>query len=91
MSTNITTVGELMRRAGYYTAYKQDVPFVAGAVKWLRDRGADLNATNQPRFLAVNTINPHDIMYFNTEFARGERTGGAVGASHFAQTALFCV
>ncbi len=112
LSTNITTVGDLMRAAGYYTAYKgkvhmnstiedgksdllqtdameaygfsdynatgddfghehggytHDIPFTADALRWLRTTGADLNATNQPWFLAVNMINPHDIMYFNTD------------------------
>jgi arylsulfatase len=40
-------------------------PVVAGqAVKWLRER-APVVATEQPWFMAVNFVNPHDIMSFD--------------------------
>jgi arylsulfatase len=40
-------------------------PVVAGqAVKWLRDR-APVVAPDQPWFMAVNFVNPHDIMSFD--------------------------
>jgi arylsulfatase len=40
-------------------------PVVAGqAVKWLRDR-APVVAADQPWFMAVNFVNPHDIMSFD--------------------------
>jgi arylsulfatase len=40
-------------------------PVVAGqAVKWLRERAADV-AREQPWFMAVNFVNPHDIMSFD--------------------------
>lgn len=39
-------------------------PVIAGqAVKWLRERAADI-AQEQPWFMAVNFVNPHDIMSF---------------------------
>ncbi len=38
----------------------------AEAVGWLRDRSTEI-AETQPWFLAVNFINPHDIMYFDTD------------------------
>lgn len=39
-------------------------PVVAGqAVKWLRDRASAVSA-DQPWFMAVNFVNPHDIMSF---------------------------
>ena len=36
------------------------------AVSWLKGRSAEIVDT-QPWFLAVNFINPHDIMYFDTD------------------------
>ena len=40
-------------------------PVIAGqAVKWFRERAADV-AAEQPWFMAVNFVNPHDIMSFD--------------------------
>jgi arylsulfatase len=36
------------------------------AATWLKDRSTAISE-NQPWFLAVNFINPHDIMYFDTD------------------------
>ena len=36
------------------------------AVGWLQNRAPEINES-QPWFLAVNFINPHDIMYFDTD------------------------
>ena len=36
-------------------------------VSWLRSRGMDLAAAGKPWFLAVNLVNPHDIMFLNTD------------------------
>ena len=119
MSPKLTTVGDIMRSGGYYTAYKgklhlagsgvhddtyntifnttnrleiygfsdwnsdgdtpggveegytTDATIAANATDWLRNQGASLDAQGKPFFLAVNLINPHDIMYFNTD-APGE-------------------
>jgi arylsulfatase len=38
----------------------------AEAVGWLQDRAPNIN-DSQPWFMAVNFINPHDIMYFDTD------------------------
>ena len=38
----------------------------AEAVGWLQDRAPNIR-DSQPWFLAVNFINPHDIMYFDTD------------------------
>lgn len=114
MSTDIPTIGDMMRELGYYTAYKgkfhlsealtpeankdhklmtdamepygfsdfnptgdhygrtlggytHDTGFAGDAVNWLRSKGAPLNKENKPFFLAVNMINPHDVMYFDTD------------------------
>jgi arylsulfatase A-like enzyme len=116
MSTDIPTVGHMLREAGYYTAYKgkwhltkefetvnslgtpekiftkemdaygfsdyfgvgdiiahtrggylHDGIISAMGVTWLRGHGKELAAQGKPWFLAVNLVNPHDIMFVNTD------------------------
>jgi arylsulfatase len=116
MSTDIRTVGHLLRDAGYYTAYKgkwhltkefetvnqlgtpqkiftqemeaygfsdyfgvgdiiahtlggylHDGVISSMGVSWLRGRGTELAAQRKPWFLAVNLVNPHDIMFLDTD------------------------
>lgn len=121
MSTDLPTVGDMLREAGYYTAYKgkwhltkefetvnslgtptkiftqemeaygfsdyfgigdiighdrggylHDGIISAMGVNWLRGRATDLAAQGKPWFLAVNLVNPHDIMFIDTD-RKGER------------------
>jgi arylsulfatase len=121
MSTDLPTVGDMLREAGYYTAYKgkwhltkefetvnelgtptkiftkemeaygfsdyfgigdiiahdrggylHDGIISAMGVNWLRGRGMELEAQGKPWFLAVNLVNPHDIMFIDTD-RPGER------------------
>ena len=121
MSTDLPTVGDMLREAGYYTAYKgkwhltkefetvnelgtptkiftkemeaygfsdyfgvgdiiaheqggylHDGIISAMGVNWLRGRGMELAAQGKPWFLAVNLVNPHDVMFIDTD-RRGER------------------
>ncbi|MEH6581165.1 MAG: sulfatase-like hydrolase/transferase [Halioglobus sp.] len=116
MSTEIDTIGDLLRKQGYYTAYKgkwhltqefetanelhapkkilvdemeaygfsdyfgigdvighteggylHDDVISAGARSWLRGQGQALRDDDKPWFMAVNLINPHDVMYYNTD------------------------
>ncbi|CAB3736038.1 sulfatase-like hydrolase/transferase [Achromobacter piechaudii] len=112
LSTKIPTIGHMLRKAGYYSAYKgkwhlnrefdTDTPsrlfttemdaygfsdfnwpgdvlahslggykhdhMVAGsAISWMREHGQALNANGKPWSLFVSLVNPHDIMYFNTD------------------------
>ncbi len=116
MSTELPTVGDMLREAGYYTAYKgkwhltkefetvnelgsptkiftkemeaygfsdyfgvgdiiahehggylHDGIISAMGVSWLRGKGRALSAQGKPWFLAVNLVNPHDIMFLNTD------------------------
>ena len=116
LSTDIPTVGDMLRDAGYYTAYKgkwhltkefetvnelgsptkiftkemeaygfsdyfgvgdiighdqggylHDGIISAMGVNWLRGRGAELANQGKPWFLAVNLVNPHDVMFINTD------------------------
>jgi len=116
LSTDIPTIGHMLRKAGYYTAYKGkwhlsrkfdtqepdrlltsemekygfadyfspgDIightlggyhfdHLVAGsAVTWLRRKGQPLTDEHKPWALFVSLVNPHDVMYFNTD-APGE-------------------
>ncbi len=116
MSTEIRTLGHLLREAGYFTAYKGkwhlarefetvnqiDAPekiftkemeaygfadylgvgdiightqggylydgmIAASAASWLRGRAASLAQQGKPWFLAVNLVNPHDVMFYDTD------------------------
>jgi len=116
LSTEIPTLGDMLREAGYYTAYKgkwhltkefetvnelgsptkiftkemeaygfsdylgvgdiiaheqggylHDGIISAMGVSWLRGKGKELAAQQKPWFLAVNLVNPHDIMFLNTD------------------------
>jgi arylsulfatase len=116
MSTEIPTVGDMLRDAGYYTAYKgkwhltkefetvnklgsptriftaemeaygfsdyygigdiiahtrggyeHDGIIAAMGVSWIRSKGRQLAAERKPWFLAVNLVNPHDVMFYDTD------------------------
>lgn len=133
MSTEIPTVGDLLRQAGYYTAYKgkwhltkefetvnelgsptkiftaemeaygfsdyvgigdiiahhqggylHDGVIAAMAASWLRGRGRELAAGAKPWFMAVNLVNPHDVMFYDTD-APGTRVQAARGLTHVSR------
>ncbi|MGB7904743.1 MAG: sulfatase-like hydrolase/transferase, partial [Steroidobacteraceae bacterium] len=133
MSTDIRTVGDMLREAGYYTAYKgkwhltkefetvnklgsptkifteemeaygfsdyvgigdiiahtqggylHDGIITAMAGSWLRGKGRELAAAQKPWFLAVNLVNPHDVMYYDTD-APGTTVQSARGITHVAR------
>jgi arylsulfatase len=116
MSTDIPTLGHMLREAGYYTAYKgkwhltkefetanslespekiftremeaygfsdyfgigdiiahtrggylHDGIISAMGVSWLRGQGKALAAQGKPWFLTMNLVNPHDIMFLDTD------------------------
>ena len=116
LSTEMPTLGDMLRQAGYYTAYKgkwhltkefeevnklgsptkiftqemeaygfsdyfgigdiiahtqggylHDGIIAAMAGSWLRGKGRELGAKGQPWFLAVNLVNPHDVMFYDTD------------------------
>lgn len=118
LSTEIPTVGDMLRRQGYYTAYKgkwhltdefetandlhapkrilseemaeygfadyfgigdmiahtqggylHDGVIASMTKSWLRGKGSNLRAEDKPWFMAVNLVNPHDVMYYNTDLA----------------------
>ena len=47
--------------------YLNDAWIAAFSNRWLRARGQKLNADGTPWFLAVNFVNPHDVMFYNTD------------------------
>ena len=47
--------------------YLNDDIIGAQAQHWLRLNGQRLNGQGQPWFLAVNLVNPHDVMFYNTD------------------------
>ena len=116
LSTDIDTIGDLLRAEGYYTAYKgkwhltdafetvnklhapkkifleemekygfsdylgigdiiahteggylHDHVIAAMSRSWFRGQGEQLRQANKPWFLAINLVNPHDVMYYNTD------------------------
>ena len=116
LSTEMPTIGDMLREAGYYTAYKgkwhltkefeegnklgsptkiftqemeaygfsdyfgigdiiahtqggylHDGIIAAMAGSWLRGKGRALAAEGKPWFLAVNLVNPHDVMFYDTD------------------------
>jgi arylsulfatase len=112
LSTSVPTLGHMLRKAGYYTAYKGkwhlnrefdstdpdrlfttemeaygfadfawpgdvlahalggyrfDHLIAGSAVSWLRNKGRPLADEGKPWALFVSLVNPHDIMYLNTD------------------------
>jgi len=47
--------------------YLHDGMIAAAAANWLRSKAADLSKENKPWFLAVNLVNPHDVMFYDTD------------------------
>ena len=133
MSTEIRTLGDILREAGYYTAYKgkwhltkefetvnklgsptkiftqemeaygfsdyfgvgdiiahtqggylHDGVIAAMGVSWLRGKGRELAADGKPWFLAVNLVNPHDVMFYDTD-APGTVIQAKRGLAHVAR------
>jgi arylsulfatase A-like enzyme len=116
LSTDMPTLGDMLRAAGYYTAYKgkwhltkefetvnklgsptkifteemeaygfsdylgvgdiiahnrggflHDSVIASMGASWLRGKGRDLAAEGKPWFLAVNLVNPHDVMFYDSD------------------------
>ncbi len=116
LSPDMRTVGDMLRDAGYYTAYKgkwhltkefetvnklgsptkiftqemEDYGFsdyygigdiiahtqggylhdgiiASMGTSWLRGKGRELANEGKPWFLAVNLVNPHDVMFYDTD------------------------
>jgi arylsulfatase A-like enzyme len=47
--------------------YNYDDTTTAFVTRWLRTKGEALQAEGKPWYLAVNFVNPHDVMYVNSD------------------------
>lgn len=63
-------IGDLigLRKGGYV----YDSLTAAQSISWLRSKGRNMYDNQQPWLLAVNLVNPHDVMFIDTD-APGER------------------
>ena len=66
-------VGDLID--GTQGGYAYDDTTLAAALTWLRTEAQDLRKAGRPWYLAVNLVNPHDVMYFDSD-APGEVVQG---------------
>jgi len=69
-------VGDLID--GTLGGYGHDHSTLGSAITWLRTEAETLRVKGQPWYLAVNFVNPHDVMYFNSDLP----TETIQGASH---------
>lgn len=58
-------VGDLID--GTLGGYSFDDTTLASSITWLRTEAQALRTKGQPWYLAVNFVNPHDVMYFNSD------------------------
>ena len=47
--------------------YNFDETTTSFSVRWLRTKGKELHEQGKPWYLAVNFVNPHDVMYVNSD------------------------
>ena len=52
---------------GALGGYQYDEITSAQAAQWLKANGQPMTARRQPWYLAVNLVNPHDVMWVNTD------------------------
>nr|VFJ54397.1 MAG: arylsulfatase [Candidatus Kentron sp. DK] len=67
--------------SGPLGGYYQDEGIAADAISWLRRRGQRPNDVGKPWFLAVNFVNPHDIMFYD-HAAKAENPAHCLTPSH---------
>ena len=72
--SDFTGIGDVVgyTRGGYIT----DQFVTATAQAWLRRRGKRLNAEGQPWFMTLSLVNPHDVMFYDTD-KPGQEVQGA--------------
>ena len=63
--------------------YLHDGMIAAAAASWLRGKAAELAEQKKPWFLAVNLVNPHDVMFYNTD-EPGQPVQGKNALTHLA-------
>jgi arylsulfatase len=63
--------------------YLHDGMIAASAASWLRGKASELAQQKQPWFLAVNLVNPHDVMFYDTD-EPGQPVQGKNNLTHIA-------
>jgi len=58
-------VGDII--ASTMGGYRHDEFITSTAIRWLRAKAQPINAEGQPWYLAFNLVNPHDVMYYDTD------------------------
>lgn len=56
---------------GALGGYQYDETTAAQATQWLKAKGQPMTEKKQPWYLAVNFVNPHDVMWVNTDDPKG--------------------
>lgn len=76
------------RHGSCLEGFEQDGNIADEAINWIQTTGTERNQAGQSFFLAVNFINPHDIMYFNEYPNQSSimKTNGAPNTSLYAKT-----
>lgn len=74
-------VGDII--AHTHGGYLHDGMIAAAAASWLRGKASELAEEKKPWFLAVNLVNPHDVMFYNTD-EPGQVLQGANNLTHIA-------
>jgi len=64
--------------------YNYDDTTTAFVTRWLRTKGQELRVLGKPWFLAVNFVNPHDVMFVDSDLP-GETVQGKVTAFPIAR------
>jgi arylsulfatase len=62
--------------------FLHDGVIAAMTKSWLRGKATNLNAQNKPWFMAVNLVNPHDVMYYNTDLVGGPAKQASTALLH---------
>ena len=63
--------------------YLHDGMIASAAASWLRGKASELTQQKKPWFLAVNLVNPHDVMFYNTD-EPGHVVQGGQNLTHLA-------
>lgn len=63
--------------------YLHDGMIAAAAASWLRGKASELAQQKKPWFLAVNLVNPHDVMFYDTD-EPGQPVQGKNNLTHIA-------
>ncbi len=67
-----------------WTGFKNDAAIASGASDWILHKGKEIGQ-EQPWFMAVNFVNPHDVMYYSSSDHQVNTRGSPYYLSPLAQ------